>query len=229
MKKLYIITGPQGSGNHLWAKILSAHQDVFGWEMEGYWEGHHKEPFSKVWVGEQSLNDLPLKQYNITSISCPYVWQGVNRIPDYERLIKEAKDLNIDVEFIVIGRDENILLQQQTRVRSQFTTTVFLEILKEVNVDHFISTELLFLYKEKYLNQLSKQLELPIDIEAADEHIQVNTNQKYIKPAKGTATDEMVKAAITDSVNGIGAKDFVKTQLELTDLNASGNTWPNEE
>ena len=116
MKKLYIITGPQGSGNHLWAKILSAHEDVFGWEMEDYWEGHHKEPFAKVWTGEQSLNDLPLKQYNVTSISCPYVWQGVNRIPDYERLIQEAKDLNIDVQFIVIGRDENILLMQQQRV-----------------------------------------------------------------------------------------------------------------
>ena len=40
MKTLAVLTGPQGSGNHLWSKIFSLHEDVFGWKslLDNYWE-----------------------------------------------------------------------------------------------------------------------------------------------------------------------------------------------
>ena len=48
--KLLILTGPQGSGNHLFAKIFSSHESVRGWDMEhDEWEGHHVERFSLYW------------------------------------------------------------------------------------------------------------------------------------------------------------------------------------
>ena len=49
MKTLAILTGPQGSGNHLWSKIFSLHEDVFGWKslLDNYWEAHrYSEPFA---------------------------------------------------------------------------------------------------------------------------------------------------------------------------------------
>ena len=49
-KTLVILTGPQGSGNHLWSKILSLHADVFGWKslLDNYWEAHRiSEPFAE--------------------------------------------------------------------------------------------------------------------------------------------------------------------------------------
>ena len=48
MKQLVIAVGPQGSGNHLYAKIFGSNSKVFAWEslQEKYWEGHDMEPFS---------------------------------------------------------------------------------------------------------------------------------------------------------------------------------------
>ena len=46
LPKLLIVTGPQGSGNHLFAKIFNMHPSVKGWQMMWQeWQGHHLEPF----------------------------------------------------------------------------------------------------------------------------------------------------------------------------------------
>ena len=43
-KKLLIITGPQGSGNHLFSRILSTHPEVGGWksllEADNFWTNY---------------------------------------------------------------------------------------------------------------------------------------------------------------------------------------------
>ena len=52
---LLIITGPQGSGNHLFSKLFNLHPDVYGWDMEKYWVGHHTEPFSEYWTDPSKL------------------------------------------------------------------------------------------------------------------------------------------------------------------------------
>ena len=41
-KKMLVLTGPQGAGNHLWSKIFSLHPKVYGWKtlLDNYWEAH---------------------------------------------------------------------------------------------------------------------------------------------------------------------------------------------
>ena len=72
-KTLVILTGPQGSGNHLWSKILSLHEDVFGWKslLDNYWEAHRiSEPFAEYWKNPDKLCDFDWSQseYYFTSI-----------------------------------------------------------------------------------------------------------------------------------------------------------------
>ena len=57
--KLLIVTGPQGSGNHLWAKVLSMHPSVNGWTMlKDEWQGHHEEPMNHYWQDPTKLSEL---------------------------------------------------------------------------------------------------------------------------------------------------------------------------
>jgi len=43
-KRLLVVTGPQGSGNHMWSKIFSESPQVQGWKelTQEYWVGHGK-------------------------------------------------------------------------------------------------------------------------------------------------------------------------------------------
>ena len=52
MKKLLIVTGPQGSGNHLFSRLLSLHPAVEGWTeiLDQYWVPSDQEPFAEYWV-----------------------------------------------------------------------------------------------------------------------------------------------------------------------------------
>ena len=56
-KKLLIVTGPQGSGNHLFARLLSAHPMVKGWDSlkDNYWVPSDEEPFARYWVYPDEL------------------------------------------------------------------------------------------------------------------------------------------------------------------------------
>ena len=71
---LLIVTGPQGSGNHLFAKLFNLHPDVYGWNMNRYWQGHDMEPFNEYWWNPSNLHKFNwnLNTYFVTSISCPY-------------------------------------------------------------------------------------------------------------------------------------------------------------
>ena len=61
IKKLLIITGPQGSGNHLWSKMFSMHPNVVGWPMfRKEWQGHHKEPFNEYWQQPEKLQEFDI-------------------------------------------------------------------------------------------------------------------------------------------------------------------------
>ena len=75
-KKMLILTGPQGAGNHLWSKIFSLHPEVYGWKtlLENYWEAHRfSEPFAQHWRDHTLLEvfDWTQSEYYFTSISCP--------------------------------------------------------------------------------------------------------------------------------------------------------------
>ena len=85
MKTLLILTGPQGSGNHLWSKVFSADNSVWGWKqlLTTYWIPHSAEPFAPAWDNPELLKDIEFGNYAVTSISCPYARDGQAIEPRY--------------------------------------------------------------------------------------------------------------------------------------------------
>ena len=202
--KLLILTGPQGSGNHLFAKIFSSHKSVYGWKMKhNEWQGHHEEPFGIHWRIPYLLKIVePKKKYYVTSISCPYFYKKKPTIPNYKEFIKCA-NIVFDIQICIIGRDKNILLEQQKRLRSKHTTPIALKnfgpLLKYK--PYFISYELFHLYGLEYCESISKWLNVPIDAKKVKELIKpkYNTNKKYITKIKKGLFDVEVKKAVDES------------------------------
>ena len=125
MKTLLIITGPQGSGNHLWSKIFALHPDVYAWHalLHEYWIGHDQEPFAACWENPDLLRDFDWGEckYFVTSVSTPYILNGERTIPNIVRFAATVMGLGIQVKIAIIGRDRNILTYQETRVRGEPT------------------------------------------------------------------------------------------------------------
>jgi hypothetical protein len=208
MKTLLILTGPQGAGNHLWSKIVSHTRGVEGWPQltRDYFVSHSHEPFTELWWKDASLFskiDWPGKYY-MTSISCPLGgFEGSNqppaRIPRYDEFIAEARKAGFDVKVAVIGRDFNILEHQQQRLRNLVSTPRFLEELDQVLIKHdpvFISTELLYLYRHRYIQQVSKLLNFPMKVEEEilEDILKDNSNAKYIQPIEHHWLDDVHKS-----------------------------------
>jgi len=202
---LTIMTGPQGSGNHLFSKALGQNKNIFVWPslQEKYWEGHDLEPFAEYWKDPSKLNDFDWKQSNyfITSISCPYLDDGVETIPQYNEFIDEAKKF-ADIQFLIIGRDRNIMKLQQERVRGKHTTPEFLSQLDSVIFNYktiFASQEMLYLYELTYLQWLEKELGL-YPLEITPDNIKLldilsnDANEKYISQTKSDL-DKTIKLA----------------------------------
>ena len=169
MAKMLILTGPQGAGNHLWSKVLSLHPEVYGWKtlLENYWEAHRfAEPFAQHWRDHTLLKsfDWSQSEYYFTSISLPLgiVGHDVNPIwlPDLHGFAATVLDCEVEVEIAVVGRDQTILANQQTRIRTQSTLPLFLEQLPKIWNPTFLSYELLYLYKQDYLKSL--KLNIPV-------------------------------------------------------------------
>jgi len=209
MKQLLILTGPQGSGNHLWSKILAETPEVEGWQQltQEYWVGHGNEPFSEIWEDPSLFHTFDWdKDFYVTSISCPYVNKGGPTkdligdwcIPKYEEFITQAAHAGFLVKVAVIGRDFNILAHQQQRIRLEVTTPNFLKSFDEVISKYyplFISTELLYLYRHRYLEQVSSLLEFPIKIEESklDDILKDNSNAKYVRPVINYWLDDYMR------------------------------------
>ena len=194
MKKLLIITGPQGSGNHLWSKILAMHPAVVGWVMGDYWEGHHQEPFNEFWHDPTKFETTEFSDKNyVTSISTPYYRDKELHWPDYKKFIEYASKI-FDVKTCIIGRDINIIRNQQKRVRGDITLN--LDDFKSIEDPFFISSELLFLYGQEYLKFLGKQLDFPIAWNHATRLIDIlknDANKKYIKEVEDQELDDTVR------------------------------------
>lgn len=199
MKTLLIITGPQGSGNHLWSKIFSADDSVWGWKqlLDTYWIPHSAEPFAPAWDNPGLLKDFEFGNYAVTSISCPYARDGQALEPRYAEFISEARRLGYRVKVAIIGRDKNVLEYQQTRVRGAVSYKTFennLPYLQSLN-PVYLSTELLYLYRKDYLRSLSTQLEFPIYIEDSklEEILKQDPNTKYFHAAETQELDHFVR------------------------------------
>jgi hypothetical protein len=199
MTTLLIITGPQGSGNHLFSKIFALSKEVQGWSAlnDQYWIGHDQEPFAECWHRPELLDAVDWQHnYYVTSISCPYVYRGETMIPDYNKFISRCP---VQVKLAIIGRDQTILEYQQSRVRGRATRHEFLKIVNDLMLYDpiFISQELLYLYGTNYIKSIGQQLNFPVsqDITVINEILKEDANKKYIKPVLTHWLDDEVKQA----------------------------------
>jgi hypothetical protein len=208
MKRMLIITGPQGSGNHLFSKIFSLHSSVFGWRElhDTYWLGHHTEPFAKYWTNPSTLKDFDWSQsdYYVTSISSPFVQNRQAQTPNFKEFIKFARCHVSEIQVAVIGRDQNILKVQQERVRGSHTIPTALESYKhlfDIGIPYFLSQELLYLYKSDYLKRISLDLDWPIlyNDKSVISMCNEDANSKYVTAVEEHWLDTEVAKAISCS------------------------------
>jgi hypothetical protein len=200
-KRLLIISGPQGSGNHVWSKIFALHPAVYGWKElnQTYWIGHDQEPFAECWQDTDRLKqfDWSQRDYYVTGVSCPYMNNGERTVPNLIGFAAQAMGCGIDVRFAIIGRDRNILKFQETRLRGEPTYNIATEQYQKLATWNpvYLSYELLQLYSRDYLRQLSILLEFPIDYNNAHvaEILKDDTNQKYFQPVEHHPTDDLAR------------------------------------
>ncbi len=206
-KKLLIITGPQGSGNHLFSRLLSLHPDVSGWEelKEKYWVPSDQEPFADYWVHPELLTQEKFYgfQYHLANVSCPFMYDGIRYIPKILEVAERAKLMGIDVQIAIIVRDQNINAEQQKRVRGEVTTPIAQEyyyntLLKSNIPVHFLDHEAFFLHKEHYLQWVSKILNFPVELDPVkiNQFIVKDANHKYVKYVNEYWLDQEVWAGI---------------------------------
>jgi hypothetical protein len=205
-KKMLILTGPQGAGNHLWSKIFSLHPEVYGWKtlLDNYWEAHRfAEPFAKCWRDHSLLKsfDWSQSEYYFTSISLPLgiVGHDVNPIwmPNLPGFAATVLGCGVEVEIAVVGRDQTILTNQQTRIRTQSTLPMFLELLPKLWNPTFLSYELLYLYKQDYLKSLKLNIPVAWDDPSIATILENDSNLKYIHYVDEYVLDQGNKQGIT--------------------------------
>ena len=185
MAKLLLLTGPQGAGNHLWSKIFSLHPEVYGWKslLDNYWEAHRfSEPFCEHWRDHSKLADFDWAQseYYFTSISCPLGIQDKKWMPDVAGFVCAAEQQGVEVQIVVCGRDQTILANQQTRIRGEHTFPLFMQQLPKFINPTFLSYELLYLYKEQYLNSLNLNIPIAWNNPTVHTILENDSNAKYI-------------------------------------------------
>ena len=187
MKKLLIVTGPQGSGNHLFARLFSLHENVVGWESlhDKYWVPSDQEPFARFWVHPEELTKEHFDKgdYFCANVSVPFFFDGVRQTPKIKEVAMRAFELGVMPIIAVIVRDRNINELQQVRVGGECTMDTALEYYKDMAV-HFIDHEAFFLYKEKYIEYLGRILEFPVTKKGIDNFISVDANHKYVFPCQ---------------------------------------------
>ena len=205
MKKLIIVTGPQGSGNHLFGRLLSIHDDVGGWKelMDNYWVPSDQEPFADFWVDPDKLSIADFEGYDywLANVSVPFVYDGVKQIPKIVEFVQQVQHMGIDVQVCVIVRDQYINALQQQRVRKETTLPIAVDYFEKLlDVDcpvHYVDHEAFFLYKHKYLDWLSKILDFPIATDdRINQFVDEGANKKYVKYVEEYWLDKQVWAGI---------------------------------
>ena len=206
-KHLLIITGPQGSGNHLFSRLLSLHPAVSGWEelKEKYWVPSDQEPFADYWVNPKLLSEdkFAVAQYHLANVSCPFMYDGVRYVPKILEVAERAKSFGVKVQIAIIVRDQNINAEQQRRVRGEVTTPIaqnyyYNVLLQSDFAVHFLDHEAFFLHQEHYLKWAGKMLNFPVETDPAkiNRFIDKDANHKYVTYVKEYWLDQEVWAGI---------------------------------
>ena len=192
-KKLLIVTGPQGSGNHLFARLLSAHPMVKGWDSlkDNYWVPSDEEPFARYWVYPEELQ-FPEGDFFCVNVSVPFFYDGVRRTPKIREVAYRAVTMGVEPIIAVVCRDRNINELQQKRVGGEVTMDIALDYYADLR-HHFIDHEAFFLYKERYMEYLGRILEFPVTKEGIDNFVTVDANHKYVYPIKDHWLDNEIR------------------------------------
>jgi hypothetical protein len=192
MKKLLIITGPQGSGNHIFSRIFSTSDIVGGWKglLDEYWIPSDLEPFAEYWVYPERLTEQQFNGYDywVANVSVPFVYDGIRQTPKILEFAKAAKSFGINVQIAIIVRDKTINEEQQLRVRKEVTLPIAQNYYYNVLLNsefpvHFLDNEAFFLHNHHYLKWVSKLLNFPVNWESLDvlKFITDDPNKKYVQ------------------------------------------------
>jgi hypothetical protein len=179
---------------------------VYGWKslLDNYWEAHRfSEPFAQQWRDHRLLTSFNWSQseYYFTSISLPLgiIDHDVNPIwmPDLQGFAATVLGCGVEVEIAVVGRDQTILTNQQTRIRTQPTLPMFLEQLTKIWNPTFLSYELLYLYKQDYLKSLKLNIPVAWSDSRLDSILAEDANAKYIHDVEYNELDNGNKLGVT--------------------------------
>lgn len=204
MKKLLILTGPQGSGNHIFSRVLSTHPKVGGWKdlLNSYWIPSDQETFAKFWVYPELLTEQEFDGFDfwLANVSCPFFYDGVRYVPKILEVANRASLFGITVEIAIVVRDQNINSLQQERVGGQITLPIAQDYYYTTLVPsnykiHFIDHEAFFLHKSYYLKWLSSILNFPIlyNSDEVMKFIENDANSKYVQPIETHWLDTEIK------------------------------------
>jgi hypothetical protein len=112
----------------------------------------------------------------------------------------KAKQCGLQVQLAIIGRDQNILGFQETRVRGRPTFGMAQGEYKKLTDLNpvYLSYELLHLYQGSYLEQISKTLDFPIasNDSRLTEILSDDTNKKYFQPVEHHWVDRLTKGVM---------------------------------
>jgi hypothetical protein len=212
-KKLLIMIGPQGSGNHLFSKIFASSDKIGGWKVlnDHYWKGYHTEPFQHVWDWPGYIHNFDFNDYDywVTSASVPVTKDGKLFVINPLLLYSLAQDINTGNEFVydmdvhigIITRDINILKHQQQRVRGKETLQDFYDVMYTIKTNDIpfitLSHESLILLGQPYMNQICDSIGFPCI--KLDPELLENSNKKYVHPVDSHWLDSYVKLACEES------------------------------
>ena len=203
LKKLLLLTGPQGSGNHIFSRIYSIHSEVKGWDaiLDNYWVPTDEDYFAQYFVdpSQLTIEMFDDSDYFVTDISCPFVYDGNITVPKIQEFCDKVSSFGIEVIVGIIVRDEHINTEQQKRLRKGRTLDIALDIYNRLNYElEYLSLESLFLHKQNYLKWLAKVIDFPLDYNNPNvfKFLDESPNKKYVKYVDDYWLDETVKKGL---------------------------------
>jgi len=192
-KHLLIITGPQGSGNHIFSRVFSMHPDVRGWEQlkDQYWVPSDQEPFAEYWVYPERLTAEVFEDscYFLANVSAPFFYDGVRQMPHIREVADRARSFGIKVSIGIVVRDISINTRQQQRVGGEITLYAAQEYYRTQLIDseypvYFLDHEALFSWGAVYVRNTAGQIGFPVDLDRCLYQLEINPNLKYITPVE---------------------------------------------
>jgi len=191
MANILVISGPQGTGNHVFSKVLSMHSNVHGWDqlLREYWINHDNAPYKNIWNTPENIDNYDWTEYDnyVLSVSGPYVDKdgGVRqtKYPDYKEVLRRLNDKG-NLQVGIIGRDQNITAQNQLRKRGVESLHNYLNKIEDITEYRhtFLSVELLYMFRHQYVKSLDSVLDIPVDWSNERLHYILNKdpNAKYV-------------------------------------------------